>query len=92
MQLGWFHWTPTASYLNIFRTLENRAKCFCISSEMQCVTKIHDIVDCTCLVYCLDDPKHFFLRLFRKTAKLLVCEEQFFLGTIYILLGYGDMV
>ena len=52
--------SPTAFYLNIFRTIENRAKCFCISSDIQCVTKIHIRIGCTCLVYCLDDPKQFF--------------------------------
>ena len=43
MKLRWggIRWTPTAFYLNIPRTIENRVKFFCISSGIQYVTKIH---------------------------------------------------
>ena len=69
------HWTPAAFYLNIYRTIENTANCFCISSDIQCVTKILDRISCTCLVYCLDDPKQFSFNFFLKNAQLLNCEE-----------------
>ena len=62
------HWNPTAFYLNISRTIEKRKKCFCISNEIQCVTKIHNRLGCTCLVYCRDDPKQLFLLVFLKNA------------------------
>ena len=53
-------WTATVFYLNISGTIENRAKCLYISNDKQCAAKIHNRVGCTCLVYCLDDPKQFF--------------------------------
>ena len=40
--------------------IENRAKWFGISNDIQCVTKIHNRVGCTCLAYCIDDLKQFF--------------------------------
>ena len=38
------------------------------------MAKIQDIVGCTCLVYCLDDPKQCFFD-FSENAQLLHCEE-----------------
>ena len=57
---GVVYWTPTAFYLSISRTMENRAKCFCIINNIQCLAKIRNRIDRTCLVYCFDDPKFFF--------------------------------
>ena len=51
----------SAFYLNISKTIENRESCFCISNnDIQCVTKNHNRVGCTCLFCCLDDPKQIF--------------------------------
>ena len=55
----YFHQTQTAP--------ENRAMCFCISNDIQCI-KIHNRIVCTCLVYCLDDPKQFFFYFSEKCA------------------------
>ena len=38
-------WTPTAFYLSISRTIENRANCFCIINNIQCVAKIRNRID-----------------------------------------------
>ena len=66
---GGVRWTPTAFYFNISRTLENRVKYFCISNDIQCATKIHNRIGCACLIYCLNDPKQFFLDFSEKCPK-----------------------
>ena len=75
---------------DIFLTIENSAKCFCISNDLKCVTKVHNRIGCTCLAYCYDDLKQFFFHF----AQLPHCEEQFCsfktnkkLGITYIISG-----
>ena len=49
--------SSTGFYWNISRNIENSARYFCISNNIQYVTKIHNRIGFTCLVYCLSDPK-----------------------------------
>ena len=51
-----------------WRTIENRAKYFSISEDIQYESKTHNRVGCTCFVCCLDDPKHFFFEFSGKST------------------------
>ena len=53
-------WTQTAFYLNIFRIIEKTLKWFCVSTYMQCVTKIPNSIGWTYLVYCFNYTKQIF--------------------------------
>ena len=70
-------WTLTDFYLNISRAIEKRTKCFCISSDIQYVTKIQNRIGCISLVYCLDHPKHFFFHFSEKCTTALAVKSSF---------------
>ena len=63
-----FHLAPTAFYLNISRTIENRAMHVCISNDIQGDITIQNRTGCTCVVYCFDGPKQFFFNFSVKYA------------------------
>ena len=73
-RVGLVLWTPTAFHLNIFRTIDNRAKCFCISNDIHCVINIHNRIAYTGLVDYLNDSNQY-CSIFLKNAQLLHREE-----------------